>query len=184
MAVGPGALAVLGVPARFALLSLLMSGGPRTASDCAEIVGESPSNCSWHLRVLQKAGLVERSEAGTDGRTRPWRATAVGMTFDDGDDPAERLASRTVEHVITRHDDDAYHRFVEARDTLPAAWGEASGGGAYSLDLSPAELAELREKLDGMLRPFVRGIRSDTPPDAAAVRVVVRAFVDTDLLGR
>src|SRR3954469_4042951 len=49
-------------PLRSAVLSYLMSVGPRTASECAEAVDSSPSNCSWHLRQLAQWGLVERAE--------------------------------------------------------------------------------------------------------------------------
>ncbi len=55
---GPKALAALAVPARFAILSHLLEAGPRTASECGEAAGESASNCSWHLRALEKAGLA------------------------------------------------------------------------------------------------------------------------------
>ncbi len=48
---GSEAMSALAVPARYALLSHLLDAGPRTASECAEVVGESPSNCSWHLRA-------------------------------------------------------------------------------------------------------------------------------------
>src|SRR6185503_13806663 len=102
---GPEALAALAVPARFALLSHLLDAGPRTASECAEAVGESPSNCSWHLRALARAGLVERvSGDRDDGRRRPWRATGVGFTYStEGSEPAASVAGNAVEATAARY---------------------------------------------------------------------------------
>ena len=51
-------------------------------------MGESPSNCSFHLRQLAKYGFVEEAEGGT-GRQRPWRAVHVGMRFTDVQEDAE-----------------------------------------------------------------------------------------------
>ena len=51
-------LAALAHPLRAALLSHLLAVGPRTASECAAAVDASPSNCSWHLRQLEKHGFV------------------------------------------------------------------------------------------------------------------------------
>ena len=61
-------LAALAHPLRTALLSHLLAVGPRTASECATAVDASPSNCSWHLRQLEKHGFVERAGEATDGR--------------------------------------------------------------------------------------------------------------------
>src|SRR3954467_12266573 len=95
--VGTEALAALAVPARFAILNHLLTAGPRTATECAEVVGESPSNCSWHLRALAKAGLVERAEPDPrDERRRPWRATAPGFTFAGDAGPAGQVAAAAV----------------------------------------------------------------------------------------
>jgi len=59
-------------PVRLALLEALGRREPLTATEAAEIVGESPSACSFHLRMLAKYGLVEDA-GGATGRRRPWR---------------------------------------------------------------------------------------------------------------
>src|SRR4051812_50050165 len=92
--VGTEALAALAVPARFAILNHLLAAGPRTATECADVVGESPSNCSWHLRALAKAGLVERADSDpADDRRRPWRAPASRVRFARDAGPARRSAA-------------------------------------------------------------------------------------------
>src|SRR6478752_6904177 len=83
----PEAIEALSHPVRLNLLGYLMSEGPATASACARAVGDSPSNCSYHLRVLAKHGLVEPVDSG-DARERPWRATVTGLdTHLDSADP-------------------------------------------------------------------------------------------------
>src|SRR3954465_4894428 len=75
-------LRALAHPLRLALLDHLMSFGEQTAARCAAAVGSTTSNCSYHLRGLGRAGVVERAES-SDGRERPWRATSSGLTYGD-----------------------------------------------------------------------------------------------------
>ena len=51
-------------------------------------MGESPSNCSFHLRQLAKYGFVEEAEGGT-GRQRPWQLVHIGMRFTDVQEDTE-----------------------------------------------------------------------------------------------
>jgi DNA-binding IclR family transcriptional regulator len=54
---------------------------PATATQLAERVGESPANCSWHLRQLARYGFVEEAGGGT-GREGPWRPVPGVCTWD------------------------------------------------------------------------------------------------------
>jgi DNA-binding transcriptional ArsR family regulator len=182
---GADALAALAVPARLALLNHLLAVGPRTASECAPVVGESASNCSWHLRALEKVGLVERApRAEGDGRTRPWRATAVGYQFGEEADeaPAERVARTALVGLVAEHANDLYRRYLELRDALPDDWAKASGDFGYALDLTPEELTSLLERIDALIRPYVAPIRKDPPEGSRVVQVTLRAFPNPHLL--
>ena len=89
------AVRALASPHRVAILSYLLSGGARTATECAAEVGGTASACSYHLRELERFGLVERVESQGDGRARPWRAAAVGFSIGGGlldQSPAARAA--------------------------------------------------------------------------------------------
>ena len=182
--VGTDALAALAVPARLALLNHLLSAGPRTASQCAPIVGETASNCSWHLRALEKVGLVERvpQEAGTDARTRPWQATAVGFEFRGDDDrPAAKVARTALAGIVAEHADDMHRRYLERRDELPERWTEAAADFGYGLDITPDELEKLLGRIDRMIRPYARPVRTDAPPGSEIVQVTLRAFLNPDV---
>lgn len=163
-------------PLRSSLLSYLMSAGPRTASECAEAVASSPSNCSWHLRRLAQWGLVERVEA-TDARERPWRAVPVGLDFGDIDqDPAVRSAQLAALSAHTREDEVLTQRFVDTVAELPGEWQRSSTLNSYSLRPTAAELAELNEAIDTIVRPYTVTIREDAPGDARTVHANWRAF--------
>ena len=88
------ALRALAHPVRLALIEHLLIDGPLTATEASELVGESPSSCSFHLRQLAKYGFVEETGEGT-GRRRPWRITRIGLDVDPhAADPAVRPGER------------------------------------------------------------------------------------------
>ena len=174
------ALAALAHPVRSALLSHLMAVGPRTASECAPAVGASASNCSWHLRHLARFGLVERDEGGGgDGRERPWRAAATGFHF-GGEAAAGDPATRAAQHALLSVQLDEEARLARAHlrglDELPSEWQETSAFNRYGLLLTPAELRELVERLDALIRPYIRMTRDDAPAEARPVHLGLRAF--------
>lgn len=97
-------------PVRITLLELLTFHGPMTATQAAEHVDESPSNCSFHLRQLAKYGLVEEAgDVAAAGRARPWRITQVGITTGpagkdrDLDAAAEVLTDVVIQRATERH---------------------------------------------------------------------------------
>jgi DNA-binding transcriptional ArsR family regulator len=173
----PDVLEALAHPVRLDLLSYLMSNGPATASTCARAVGDTPSNCSYHLRTLARHGLVERVES-TDRRQRPWRATITGFDLNLDAAPASRegrgaaavlAASLALEQRLLRD-------YLSQRDEVPAPWRDADLASSYTLRVSPSELAALGEQLDGLIRPLIAAVRVSAPKDAALVNLDLFAF--------
>jgi DNA-binding transcriptional ArsR family regulator len=163
-------------PLRAALLDYLTAIGPRTASECAEAVDSSASNCSWHLRQLAQFGLVERTDA-VDGRERPWRATEVGLDLGEFDaDPAVRGAQFAVIGAMLSQEQLLTQRFLDTADQLEPEWRDAGGLNTYGLTVTAEELTELVETIDALLRPYVSPIRADVPENARPVHVGFRAF--------
>lgn len=74
----PTAFKALAHPARQRVVLELFSGEILTATEAAELCGMSPSAMSYHLRALQKAGIVERVDS-EDGRERPWRSAGRSL---------------------------------------------------------------------------------------------------------
>jgi DNA-binding transcriptional ArsR family regulator len=179
-------LRALANPIRHRLLGHLMALGAQTASECATAVGASPSNCSYHLRELERFGLVERVPAnrGGDGRDRPWRPVATGLRYGReggegvvGADPLEARLTRDLIHAGIDEDAELAHRATDAHDEQPAEWREAETLATFELLVTAAELTAIRTALDAILRPWIGLTRGDAPPDARPVHVGLSAFI-------
>jgi DNA-binding MarR family transcriptional regulator len=173
------ALRALANPVRYRIFGHLMTFGSQTASECAAVVGATPSNCSYHLRELARFGLVERVDDGAaDGRERPWRTTATGFSYPEAHrgDPAGRRASLALQHAGIDDDAALAHEAVERRETLSPAWQQAEGSATYGLRITPDEMVALGRAVDALIRPFIGLTRDDPPPDAEPVHVLFRAF--------
>ncbi len=165
------AIQALAHPVRMDVLGYLMSAGPATASACARAVGDSPSNCSYHLRVLARHGLVE-PEPSADARERPWRATITGYDIDPEDAaPAKALAEASLEldHQLARE-------HVRTRAALPERWRHTDAHASYGLRISPEELRALLEGVDALIRPYIAATRTDVPAGAGHVHLSLTAF--------
>ncbi|MGZ4494394.1 MAG: winged helix-turn-helix domain-containing protein [Nocardioides sp.] len=157
----PDALKALAHPLRMALLGALVTEGPLTASQAAELVGESPSNCSWHLRKLAEHGFV-REAAGASGRNRPWEAAQQGLEWDEGEDadPAARVAADALADALLDREVQRLRVARAATDESPE-WREASGFSQSQVWLTAQEAQEIQR---GMQELFFRfGERHGAP---------------------
>jgi DNA-binding transcriptional ArsR family regulator len=80
----PKAIRALAHPARQRVIDELYSGSVLTATEAARLCGLTPSAMSYHLRALEKWGIVARGESGDDARERPWRAAAKDLRIEHG----------------------------------------------------------------------------------------------------
>src|SRR6202050_4339592 len=136
----PRALRAYAHPVRMALVGLLRTEGPLSATRAAELLGESSGTCSFHLRQLAKYGLVEESGGGT-GREKPWRATTTSTSFDPVDDTQEGAAARgLLSEVLAETYFARLMRWLEDRDGQPEQWR----GGAVLGDRGPGRTARGR----------------------------------------
>ncbi|MFD2765619.1 ArsR/SmtB family transcription factor [Micromonospora eburnea] len=134
-------LRALSHPVRLALLEAL-GGGPLTATQAGELIGESPTTCSFHLRQLARYGFVEEAGGGR-GRARPWRLTRQGWSAPARPDDAEwTLASQALDRVLLDRYVQRLRTVVDDAPTYPREWYEAAVGQQHLFHLTPAELAE------------------------------------------
>lgn len=174
----PRELRALAHPLRLALLDHLMSFGEQTAAQCAETVGSTTSNCSYHLRALRRAGLVEPATSA-DGRERPWRATATGLTYgpiDTERSPAAAGAALVLDELSLARDEELTRQARRRHDEQPADWRAAEDYHDYRLRLTAAELTELTGQIDRLVRPYIALIRPDAPDDADVAVLRLLAF--------
>jgi DNA-binding MarR family transcriptional regulator len=174
----PRELRALAHPLRLALLDHLMSFGDQTAARCAAAVGSTTSNCSYHLRALARAGFVERAESA-DGRERPWRATATGLSYgSNGDElsPAAAAAALALDELSLAHGEELTREARRRHGGEPAEWRAAEAYHEFSLHLTAEELAELVARIDALVRPYIGMTRRDAPAGAEVALLRLLAF--------
>jgi hypothetical protein len=174
----PEAMAALAHPVRLALLSYLAAAGPATASQAARAVGDSPSNCSYHLRVLAGYGLVGNADSA-DGRERPWQALVTGLDVADGGlEPgsAGYPEAAALLAISVQRDQLLERAYLDRRAGVAGAWRAADQHATYTLAVTPAELAALAGQLDELIRPYLAPTRDDPPRGAALVHLGLHAF--------
>jgi DNA-binding transcriptional ArsR family regulator len=172
----PAVLDALSHPVRLDVLGYLMSSGPATASVCARAVGDTPSNCSYHLRVLAGHGLVEQAES-SDGRERPWQATITGFdTETSSSDPADAAAMAAMVGAALQLDHQLAREYLRNRETLSPEWRDTDAHANYGLRVTPNELHELIDAIDALVRPYIAATRDDAPTDAAPAHLSLLAF--------
>jgi DNA-binding transcriptional ArsR family regulator len=66
-------LPVLGDPARYRMLGLLLDGAPHSPTELGRLVGKSRMSASKHLAWLRIAGLIEPCANRSDRRTTCFR---------------------------------------------------------------------------------------------------------------
>src|SRR5262252_7948117 len=136
-------LRALAHPVRIAIVEELSLGGPLTATEVGERIGETPTTCSFHLRQLAKYGYVEEAGGGK-GRARPWRLTSIGISFRNTyDDPATEVAAGALSRMVRERQLGRYWTWAETRGTYPREWRDAADDSEYLFYLTPAELKEL-----------------------------------------
>ncbi len=178
----PRELRALAHPLRLHLLEELAAHGEATATELAARVGESPANCSWHLRQLARYGFVEDAGGGT-GRARPWRWVPEVQEVSDLDAEVQevRLARDATVRVMFQRDMDAFWAWEAAQDEAPEAWRRASFSARGINWLTADELAALKQDVEAVVERHLlaRLDRVDPerrPPDAHLVRIMAWGF--------
>jgi DNA-binding transcriptional ArsR family regulator len=174
----PAALRALAHPIRIRLVALLRREGALTASEAARRLGESSGSTSYHLRQLERFGLVE--EAGdARGRQRPWRATALYTSWPSVSENEELAeASLVLDRFGLGRYAERLTEWIERRRDEPREWVEASAYGDSLLYLDVDELAALRDALHALAEPYLERIADPAlrPAGARPVALVQIAF--------
>ena len=164
----PRAMRALAHPARLAILERLSTDGPLTATECAEVTGQSPSACSYHLRALAKWGLVEETE-GEDLRERRWRVLGP-FVIGDHDGP-RRADVAAAEHALTAEVVSRSTRrvldWLDASDDEPREWRMATNISSFNLLLTAAELDTVIAEIETLVGPYLARDRRESAPDGA-----------------
>lgn len=165
----PRVMRALAHPARIEIVEHLSdTGQPVTATECAALVGLSPSATSYHLRELAKYGLVEQAPSRGDGRERLWRGTGASVQIDlDDDTPETRAATRALVDMYLLRDLARVRKWIERQNDEPAEWREASSLMGLRLLLTSAELQALSTQIRDLVEPYRLRERQSNPPEGA-----------------
>ena len=176
----PREIRAMAHPLRLRLIEELAALGTATATDLAERVGESPANCSWHLRLLARYGFVE--EAGpAEGRRRPWRVVPRTNRWGQRDDNVELMAAADVATgVILEQELTALRDWIVWRRSEDPRWRDAAAMLQSLSWLSVEELAEVNAAIWAVVARHPERISDPAtrPPGARLVRMVAWAFPD------
>jgi DNA-binding transcriptional ArsR family regulator len=167
-------------PVRIALLEALGLQGAMTATEVGELVGESPTTCSFHLRQLAKYGFVEEAGGGK-GRARPWRMSSSGLRLAGAhDDPETELAAGALVRMIRDRQLDRYRAWRETKASYPQEWRKAADDSEFLLFLTAAELTQLGDEISDLLLsyqyPDRRTDPSRRPAGALPVELMVMSY--------
>ena len=174
----PRELRALTHPVRLSLLEVLGTQGPLTATQSGELIDESPTTCSFHLRQLAKYGFVEEAGGGV-GRNRPWRLVHLGMRFNGGgQDPetaiaADSLAALFYSRIFQRFDNWRRVRYCE-----PKEWQDACGVTQSIMYVTLDELRELEAQVGALLLSYSERLVDPSlrPTGARSVEVFAAAY--------
>jgi hypothetical protein len=127
---------------------------------------------SYHLRALEKYGLVKRAEARGDGRERPWIRAGDRLSIDlkgtEGAGSAMAAAELLVRNSMTMDTD---RLLATMRDDAAAGPDrEWKGTTTYARDqlvLTADEARELQAEIEELLAPYAWEKRVTDRPDGA-----------------
>jgi DNA-binding transcriptional ArsR family regulator len=166
----PRSIRALAHPGRLAIIDALASGEELTATQCAQLTGLSPSATAYHLKLLERYGLVESAPPRPDRRERPWRATGRQIQTDlDISAPAGASAAAA---VIAAHIDMTRAiavEFTAAGHAEPEKWRDAATLTNADLWLTTEECQQIGQELAAVIAPYRRRTR---PAGSRRVRVM------------
>jgi DNA-binding transcriptional ArsR family regulator len=172
----PAAIKALAHPARLAVINELYSGGRElTATECGELVGLSASAMSYHLRALEKLGIVRRAEPTGDGRERPWRAAGSGVTVTAGASRLANAATAVIATSVTERVGRQFGAWLQRSEDDDPRWRDVSGVASAALWLTVEEAEQVERELHAVLDRIPRRGKDDRPP--AARRVSIDLFL-------
>ncbi len=166
---------------RLDIIEELVLTGPKTASELGEALGETPANCSWHLRKLAEFGFVEETGDGR-GRRRPWRVTRVGVTWDedaeDLDSPGFRAASEALSARLLEREVARWRRNISASGR---GWADL-GMTQNVAPMTQQEARQFSEELRALLMRYHDRLTGAEPiPDGARlVHMLALTSVEPD----
>ena len=168
-------------PLRVRIYDELSAYGPLTASGLADRLGESSGATSYHLRQLERTGLIREDTTRGKGRERWWERTPGSIAIPDARSlppgSAERLAVKLVEDEWFRSREQNFHEFVsEGESVFGAEWLDIATSDTINLRLTPEQLSGLVADIDVVLMKYIDAYKRTPTPGSRPVQIQINAF--------
>jgi DNA-binding transcriptional ArsR family regulator len=159
-------------PLRRRLMDVLRVDGPSMPSVLARITGQAVANVSHHLRVLADAGLIEEApELARNRKEHWWRMVDARISWNPTQFPAD--IADAAEGLGLQRQIDVIGSWLNSPASSAGRWVDSAFSTDVWLRLSPAELAELGEEIQALVRRYYGRPES---PDREPVFFVSRGF--------
>lgn len=166
------AVRALAHPARLLVIDALYAGKVLTATECAELAGITASAMSYHLRALEKYGLVLRARARGDGRERPWMRAGANLSI-NLHDKGSRAASMSAAELLVANSTEidrqrlvaAMHADAESGDD--DTWNGTTNYSRSQLVLTPQEARDLTVAINALVEPYLAEHRAESDAPGA-----------------
>lgn len=175
----PRAIKALAHPARLAVIDEFFAGKKLTATECAEIAGLSASAMSYHLRALERWGIIRRSDASTDGRERPWEAAGHGLRVESTEPRASAAVESAMMARILERERSRVLDWLSRAEAPGKEWVDFPAITTVGAWLTAEEAIAVTKELDAVIDRYRRRTPEGGPDNTRKVRLTF-AVVPTD----
>ncbi|MGO1974984.1 MAG: ArsR/SmtB family transcription factor [Propionibacteriaceae bacterium] len=156
-------------PLRVRLIGRLRAEGPATASQLAKEYDTTSGDVSYHLRQLSRFGFIEEDPERGTKRERWWRAAHDRTVFDELEmDPEDREIARWLNNQVVGHTVERLGRAATNWRDWPEEWQPTFTASDVLLDLTTAEVEDLKHQIITLIDSFRPHRAQDTAGEAAA----------------
>jgi DNA-binding transcriptional ArsR family regulator len=168
-------------PLRVRIYDELSAYGPLTASGLGERLGESSGSTSYHLRQLERAGLVREDTTRGKGRERWWERTPGSIAIPDARSlppgSADRLAVKLVEDEWFRTREQNMRDFMaEGEAVFGPEWLDIATSDTINVRLTPEQLHGLVTDIDAVLKRYIDAYKRTPSAGSRPVQIHINAF--------
>jgi DNA-binding transcriptional ArsR family regulator len=179
------AIRAIAHPARLIVIDALYDQGLElTATQAAQLAGTSPSAMSYHLRALERYGMVRRADPTGDARERPWVRAAKDIRVKPPPPTSTRAVALATGAVLSTAIDVTRQRLVSALERGQTEHrhplDKVARFGTTTVLVTADEAESLFEQINELLEPLRIENRSTAAEGSAKLMVVVAAAPETE----
>jgi DNA-binding transcriptional ArsR family regulator len=178
---GMDAMRALAHPLRIRILDELSMYGPLTASGLGERLGESSGSTSYHLRQLEKHGLVREDTTKGNARERWWERRPGSIATPDVSEfpigSTDRLVTQMVEDEWNRSREANLHEFLDQGEAVfGREWLDIASVDTVNLRLTAEQLHQLVVDIDVVLWKYIDAYKTTPTAGSRPVQIHLNAF--------